>query len=68
MGQFEYSVELAKASTPEQMQMVTTAFKAGQLKERERIEQELIEEAGGRDNLQIALFKLKNIIYNNKGS
>lgn len=63
MGQFEYAVALAKPSTPEEMEMVTAAFRAGQLKERERIEQELVAEAIGRDNLQIALFKLRNIIY-----
>ena len=63
MGQFEYTVALAKPSTPEEMEMVTAAFKAGQLKERERIEQALVAQAKGHDNLQIALFKLRNIIY-----
>ena len=63
MGQFEYTVALAKPSTPEEMEMVTAAFRAGQLKERERIEQALVAQAKGHDNLQIALFKLRNIIY-----
>lgn len=63
MGQFEYAVALAKPSTPEEMEMVTSAFRAGQLKERERIEKELVEQANGYDHLQIALFKLRNIIY-----
>lgn len=63
MGQFEYAVALAKPSTPEEMEMVTAAFKAGQLKERERIEQALLAEAADRDSIQIAVFKLRNIIY-----
>jgi len=63
MGQFEYAVALAKASTPEEMEMVGSAFRAGQLKERERIEKELVEQANGQDHLEIALFKLRNIIY-----
>lgn len=45
------------------MEIVTSAFRAGQLKERERIEKELIEQANDHDHLQIALFKLRNIIY-----
>lgn len=62
---FEYGSDLAKASSPEEMEMVSSAFRAGQIKERERIERELVAEAIGRDNLQIALFKLRNIIYDN---
>jgi hypothetical protein len=66
MGQFEYGIPLMNAKTPEDMQFTANAFRAGQKKERERIETELIAEAKGRDNLQIAIFKLKNIIYNTK--
>ena len=63
MGMFEYVSGLAKASTPEEMEMVSSAFRAGQIKERERIEQKLIAEANGKDHLEIVLFKLRNIIY-----
>lgn len=66
VGQFEYGVELAAASTPEDMQFIADAFRAGQQKERERIEAELVAEANGYDHLQIALFKLKSIIYQDK--
>lgn len=63
MGTFEYDVHLAKPSSSAEMEIVTSAFRAGQLKERERIEKELIEQANDHDHLQIALFKLRNIIY-----
>lgn len=64
LGQFEYSVGLADASTPEDMNFVAQAFRAGQLKERERISKQLEIEANGYDHLHIALFKLRKIIDN----
>lgn len=64
LGQHEYSVGLADASTPEDMNFVAKAFKAGQQKERERILAELEAAANGYDNLHIALFKLRKIVNN----
>ena len=63
MGQLEYTVGLAKASTPEDMSFVASAFRAGQEKERERIWAAL--EADSKNgHLQVALFKLRKIVYN----
>ena len=64
LGQFEYSVGLAEASTPENMNFVAQAFRAGQLKEQERISKELEAAANGYDHLHIPLFKLRKIINN----
>ncbi len=64
MGQFEYSVGLAEASTPEDMKFVADAFAAGQDKEKSRIYSQLIDYADGKDTLAIALFKLRKIVYN----
>jgi hypothetical protein len=65
VGQSEYSVGLANASTPEEMEFVASAFRAGQEKERNRILSDLLAETNN-DYLQIAVFKLKNIINNTK--
>lgn len=63
VGQFEYSVGLANASTPEDMKFVSDAFRAGQEKERERIWAEI--EAGSSNGyFEMALFKLRKIINN----
>lgn len=64
VGQAEYSIPLADARTPEDMDFVAKAFRAGQLKERVRIDEALSKEAKGYDNLNIALFKLRKIIHN----
>jgi hypothetical protein len=63
LGQAEYSVELARARTPEEITFVAKAFTAGQLKERERILAEL-EPLSKHGTLSIALFKLRKIINN----
>ena len=64
LGQSEYTVGLAEASSPEDMNFVAKAFRAGQLKERQRINEQLEAEANGYDHLHIALFKLRKIINN----
>lgn len=61
LGQHEYSVGLAEASTPKDMNFVAEAFRAGQLKERQRITDEL-ESLAQNGVLTIALFKLRKII------
>lgn len=63
MGQFEYSVGLADASTPQDMTFVSDAFHAGQEKERERI-WAAIEADSSNGYFEMALFKLRKIIYN----
>jgi hypothetical protein len=62
VGQFEYSVGLANASTPEDMEFVASAFRAGELKERKRILSDLEALSDGNGYLSIALFKLRKII------
>jgi hypothetical protein len=64
VGQFEYAVALAKASSPEDMGFVAKAFAAGQEKERKRIESELLSLADNSGHLSIATFKLRKIINN----
>ena len=64
MGQFEYSVELAKASSSEDMEFVAKAFAAGQEKERKRIDSELSALADSSGHVSLALFKLRKIINN----
>lgn len=63
MGQFEYSVGLANASSPEDMGFVAKAFHAGQEKERNRIWAAL-QESSDNGQLNLATFKLRKIIYN----
>ena len=64
LGQHEYPVSLAEASTPEEMGFVAKAFKAGQEKEQDRIYKELLANSNGYDHIHIAIFKLRKIIYN----
>lgn len=64
VGQFEYSVGLSTASTPEDMEFVASAFRAGEQRERQRIMSELESLAKGSGYLEIALFKLRKIINN----
>ena len=44
MGMSEYEVDLAEASTPEQMQFVAQAFRAGENKAKQRIIEIIAEE------------------------
>lgn len=64
MGHFEYSVGLANASTPQDMEFVAGAFRAGELKERQRITDALEAEVDGSGHITMALFKLRKIIDN----
>jgi hypothetical protein len=64
LGQFEYSVGLATPSSPEDMEFVAQAFRAGQEKERERIYNTLTNNAKGYENMYISLYNLRKIIYN----
>lgn len=64
MGQFEYAVSLADASSPKDMEFVAGAFRAGQDKEQQRILYALEALADKNGYLQITLFELRKIINN----
>lgn len=64
VGQSEYVVGLAKASTPEQMEFVASAFRAGQLKEQQRILNELSSFINTSGHVELAFFQLEKIIKN----
>lgn len=66
MGQFEYSVGLSTASTEKDMEFVASAYRAGEQKERKRILSELESLVDSGGYVQIALFKLRKIINNDK--
>ena len=64
VGQLEYNIELAKASTPEEMNFVANAFRAGQLKEQQRILDELNSFKNKSGHVEISFFQLEKIINN----
>ena len=60
---FEYTVELSPASSPEDMQFVADAFKAGQKKQQDEIWEKLAPLFRSYDNLYINKEDLRKIVY-----
>lgn len=60
---FEYTVDLAAASSPEDMKFVAISFEAGQKKREEEIWQKLNPMFRDYNNLYISKDELKKIIY-----
>jgi hypothetical protein len=63
MGMFEYRVTLSEARSPEDMQFVANAYRAGQKKEQDEIWSKLEPLFRDYDNLYISKENLKKIIY-----
>ena len=62
---FEYGVDFAVATSPEDMKFVADAFNAGQKKQQDRIWAMLEPMFPGYDNIYISKEELKKIVYGN---
>jgi hypothetical protein len=63
MGMFEYEATLAKAISPDDMEFVANAYRAGQKKQQDELWNKLEPMFRDYENLYISKSELKKIIY-----